>query len=134
MRSSFNFAPVLSAARLAAQARLVEEKLVIAKITLKAGLAVSLVLCSIGLASAQVRGRTHGYAYRPAPAAGEASPDPRAFQAYGGSYGTYHGYNHVPFDPLVPLKPEVPPPVDPNEPASGSYGAMLQGRNPAAGT
>lgn len=43
------------------------------------------------------------------------------------------GYGAVPESPLIPIRNETPPPVDPNEPASGSYGAMLQGRNPAAG-
>ncbi len=42
-------------------------------------------------------------------------------------------YTNGHYNPLIPLKPEVPPPVDPNEKASGSYGAMLEGRNPALG-
>jgi hypothetical protein len=50
----------------------------------------------------------------------------RSHQAYSGL-----GYGGVPENPLIPMKAEVPPPVDPTEPGSGSYGAMLEGRNPA---
>ncbi|WP_020176699.1 hypothetical protein [Methyloferula stellata] len=104
-----------------------------AKIILKAGVAVSLVLYSASFASAQIQHRHyhahHVYArhraFDPsAQTAREAMPLP--YEAYAA-----RGYGGVPENPLIPIRPEVPPPVDPNEPASGSYGAMLEGRNPA---
>jgi hypothetical protein len=49
-----------------------------------------------------------------------------------GFYGRFYN-DGVHYNPLIPLKPEVPPLVDPNEKASGSYGAMFEGRNPAPG-
>jgi hypothetical protein len=113
-----------------------------AKIALKTVTAVSLVLCSATLASAQGQHRhhyaqhvyaQHNYAYSPAQAYRDPAPGARAYQAYSG-YSGGPSPNVFSYDPLIPLKQEVPPPVDPNEPASGSYGAMLQGRNPAAGT
>ncbi len=66
--------------------------------------------------------QTHGY----------VSPPPMiAYQGYDGP--AYLGHRGIPQSPLVPLKTEVPPPVDPDEPTSGSYGAMVHGFN-AAGT
>lgn len=105
-----------------------------AKIILKAGVAISLVLYSASFASAQIQHRHyhahHIYAHRhfisgPTRMAHDAV---LPFEAYAGAS---RGYDGVPESPLIPIRPEVPPPVDPNEPASGSYGAMLEGRNPA---
>ncbi len=99
----------------------------ISKVASKAGAAILLVLCSATFASAHIHHR-HYYAHR-VYAHRNYVPDPARetvpYQAYANG--------HVPYDPLIPIRPEVPPAVDPNEPASGSYGAMLEGRNPAAG-
>jgi hypothetical protein len=109
----------------------------LAKIVLKAGVAVSLVLYSASFASAQIQHRHYPahriyahrhFIYRPGQMVRDAV---LPYEAYAGAS---RGYDGVPESPLIPIRPEVPPPVDPNEPASGSYGAMLQGRNPASGT
>jgi hypothetical protein len=106
------------------------------KIALRVAAAGFLFLGSATLASAhgqhQRHYRHHVYAQNgrtagPARILPDAMP---AYQAYAGYRGPY-AYGGVPEDPLIPLKAEVPPPVDPNEPGSGSYGAMLEGRNPA---
>jgi len=60
-----------------------------------------------------------------------SSPPMIAYQGYEGP--AYLGHAGIPQSPLIPLKTEIPPPVDPNEPVSGSYGAMVHGSN-AAGT
>ncbi len=107
-----------------------------AKIILKAGAAISLVLYSASFASARIQHGHHParhiYAHRHFiydPAQTETARDAvPPFEAYAGAS---RGYDGVPESPLIPIRPEVPPAVDPNEPASGSYGAMLEGRNPA---
>ncbi len=105
-------------------------------IAMKVLAAGALFVCSVNLASAQIQHRHHAYAhrhysYRGSYHALRLSRDTqteamRGYQAYSGA-----GYGGVPENPLIPIRPEVPPPVDPNEPGSGSYGAMLEGRNPA---
>lgn len=101
----------------------------ISKITSRTGAALLLALSFATAASAQTHHRHHythhAYAHRPYLA---APADAAPYQA-----NAAYAYGRVPYDPLIPIRPEVPPPVDPNEPASGSYGAMLEGRNPAAG-
>ncbi len=97
----------------------------------------ALFLCSLTIAAAQPLHRHHaqhasahhGRAYAAKPALLPAIAPP--YQAYAGPRGPYYG--DVPHDPLIPLRHEIPPAVDPNEPGSGSYGAMLEGRNPAPG-
>jgi hypothetical protein len=58
-----------------------------------------------------------------------SSPPMIAYQGYDGP--AYLGHAGIPQSPLIPLKTEIPPPVDPNEPVSGSYGAMVHGFNAA---
>jgi hypothetical protein len=100
----------------------------ISKIASKAGTAVLLVICSATFASAQIhhkyRHAHRVYAHRTYLA--DPSQGMSPYQA-----NAAYAYGHVPYDPLIPLRAEVPPAVDPNEPGSGSYGAMLEGRNPA---
>jgi hypothetical protein len=102
------------------------------KIAVKGFAAGALIVCSVTFASAQIQHRHHANAHRHEayralqPSRDRQAEAMRSFQAYGGL-----GYGGVPESPLIPIRPEVPPPVDPNEPGSGSYGAMLEGRNPA---
>ncbi len=103
----------------------------IPKIASKAGMAVLLVLYSATFASAHIHHHKHYIHHAYAHRLYLADPDRAAAIPY--QANANYAYGHVPYDPLIPIRPEVPPPVDPNEPASVSYGAMLEGRNPAAG-
>ncbi len=108
----------------------------IAKLAVKTYTTGALFVWSVTLAAAPIQHRHHVYAhhiYAQRHAAYRASQPSRNMRSEAiwrdQAYGV--GYGGVPENPLIPIKPEVPPPVDPNEPASGSYGAMLEGRNPA---
>ncbi len=76
--------------------------------------------------------RIYGFGARSAQTFRDASSPPMiAYRGYDGP--AYSGHAGIPQSPLIPLKTEVPPSVDPNEPTSGSYGAMVHGFD-AAGT
>ncbi len=102
----------------------------------------AVVLCASMLVlpaalSSQALARDHVRLHKPHISHSELRPfNPRAFDPRAAaSFSAYAGaYNPVPHNPLIPLRPEVPPPVDPNEPASGSYGASIAGFNAGGST